>query len=180
MGITSIQTKIQELSRLGYPFIPNRSSLSFDLPSLHPSGPLPSNLRLTDSRPLRGLVVSYTRAHKRTHSHAVISTAWIWSDGVTRRQHYRSCFGALWQAGCWVCVGLWACSGLQGSEAHCRQKRPDVDVSWRVQPSGKRPEQGCTRAVGVNKDLGYIDAQPGTHWGGGGGVQVEKSYALFF
>lgn len=36
-GINSVKEKKGELSELGYPFIPNRSSLSFDSPSLHPS-----------------------------------------------------------------------------------------------------------------------------------------------
>lgn len=69
MRINSIRKKTQELSRLGYPFIPNRSTRSFYPPSLHPSTQVPSNLQLTDSRPFEASFSDEKPTHMHTYTH---------------------------------------------------------------------------------------------------------------
>lgn len=133
MGINSGREK-KELSSLGYPFIPYRSSPSFDPSSFIPlrNSHQPSDWLTAMPLRLRFLV---GKTHIRTCMH-------------TPPQHLIRCrdspvsallFCCVLTGRCWAMLACECVRGLQGSEPHSRLDAQTRTLSlWHVWPSVKR------------------------------------------
>lgn len=141
----------KELSSLGYPFIPNRSSLPFDPSS---STQLPSNHRLTDSHAFEALFfVGKTHIHRHMH---------------TPPQHLIRCrdspvsallFCCVLTGRCWAVL---ACECVQGSEGQSRAAASTPRYGLSLTCLAKRKvlqTPQCTCAVCDNKACMCTDAQ---------------------